>query len=136
MVRPANYNTRHKKAILDYLKSVKDEFVTATQIGTYLQKEQIVISRPTIYRQLERLVKEGAIRKVVLDGTSGSCFQYKDQAHQQDCYHLKCEICNGIFDLKCDEVHHVSQHIFENHAFQVNDSKTIFYGKCKVCQDK
>ena len=134
MQRAANYNTRHGKAILAYLAMEKDMFVTAAQIAEYLQKEQIGISRPTVYRQLEKLVNEGKVRKLLLSGASGSCFQYIDpNVCEQDCYHLKCEICNEIFDLKCDEIDHVSRHIFESHAFQVNDNKTVFYGKCKMC---
>lgn len=134
MQRPANYNTKHGKAILAYLATAKDTFVTAAQIAEHLQKEQIVISRPTVYRQLDKLVREGRIREFSFDGVSGSCFQYIDPSERGErCYHLKCEICNGIFDLHCDEIECVSRHILESHAFQVNDSKTVFYGKCKIC---
>lgn len=134
MQRPANYNTRHSKEILAYLAEKKEMMITAAQIVEHLQEEQISISRPTVYRQLEKLVSEGKIRKLSFSGISGSCFQYIDPVeHEQNHYHLKCEICNEIFDLKCNEVDHVSRHIFENHAFQVNNGKTVFYGKCKMC---
>jgi len=107
-------------------------FVTASQITDYLKERQVVISRPTVYRQLEKLAKEGKIRKYLFGGTS--CFQYADpDEYRQDLCHLKCEICDGIFDLECDEVDNFSRHILETHEFQVNDSKTVFYGKCKTC---
>jgi Fur family ferric uptake transcriptional regulator len=132
--RPANYTTKHGKAILAYLAAEKELFVTAAQIAAHLQQAQGAISRPTIYRQLERLVAEGKIRKFSFSGISGSCFQYIDPNEgDQDCCHLKCEVCNGIFDLECDEVDHVARHIFEDHAFQVNGRKTVFYGRCKAC---
>jgi Fur family ferric uptake transcriptional regulator len=109
-------------------------FVTAAQIADYLNNKQFSVSRPTVYRQLKKLEKEGKIRKYLFDGTSVSSFQYyAPDEYRQDFYHLKCEICDGIFNLKCDEVDHVSRHIYESHAFQVNDSKTVFYGKCKMC---
>jgi len=134
LYRPANYNTKHRQAILAYLASVKDTFVTAAQIREHVQKEYVGISRPTVYRQLERLVSEGKVRKFLFNGNSGSCFQYIDPVeYEQDCYHLKCEICNEVFDLKCNEVDQVSRHILKDHAFQVNDSKTVFYGTCKTC---
>jgi Fur family ferric uptake transcriptional regulator len=134
--RPAHYNTKNGKAIISYLASVKDMFVTAAQIAGHLQKEQGAVSRPTIYRQLEKLVDEGKIRKFLFGGMS-SCFQYVDpDEFECEYYHLKCEVCEGIFDLKCDEVEHVSRHIFEDHAFQVDDKKTVFYGKCKTCLRK
>ena len=134
MRRQTNYNTKHSKAILEYLETTKNLFVTAAQIADHLQEEQIAISRPTIYRQLEKLVAEGKIRKCSFHGISGFCFQYIDpEKFENAYYHLQCEICNKIFDLQCHEVNHVSRHIFEDHAFQVNDHKTVFYGRCKVC---
>ena len=134
MQRPASYNTKHGKAILAYLAMKKDMFVTAAQIAEHLWEEQTAVSRPTVYRQLEKLVSEGKVRKFLFSGTSGSCFQYIDpDEYERDCYHLKCEICNEIFDMKCGEVDGVSQHILESHAFQVNGNKTVFYGKCKTC---
>ncbi|MDR1131146.1 MAG: transcriptional repressor [Oscillospiraceae bacterium] len=134
---PANYNTKQSEAVLACLAKHKDEYITAAQIGEHFQKSGDPVSRTTIYRQLERLVQEGRARKYTFDGTQGACFRYAEQPeNEQDFYHLKCEGCGGIFHLKCDEVDHVSRHIFETHAFQVNDSKTVFYGKCNMCLPK
>ena len=135
MQRPTSYSTKQGDAVLSYLASMKNTFVTAAQIVNYLNNAHIPISRPTVYRQLEKLVNDGMIRKYLFGGSSVSSYQYVDpDGCLQDSYHLKCEVCDGIFDLKCEEVDHVSQHIFESHAFQVNDSKTVFYGKCKKCR--
>jgi len=135
MKRPRNYVTKQGEAVLAYLESVKDMFVTAAQIADHLHKEQVSISRPTVYRQLEKLVKDGKVRRYLFGDTSVSSYQYIDRdEYNSDFYHMKCEVCDKIFDLKCDEVDHVSRHIYESHAFQVNDSKTVFYGKCKTCQ--
>ena len=134
MQRPARYNTKNGKKIISYLASVKDTFVTAAQIAEHLQKEQDAVSRPTVYRQLEKLVGEGKVRKYLFSDSSVSCFRYVDPGeYWQDFPHLKCEACGEIFNLECDEISYISRHISEAHAFQVNDSKTVFYGKCKLC---
>ena len=134
MNRPANYDTKHGKAILALLAVEKDTFVTAAQIIEHLKKEHGAISRPTVYRQLDKMVKEGKVRKYMFGGTAVANFRYVDPDESgRDLYHLKCEVCDGVFNLKCDEVDHVSQHILEAHTFQVDDSKTVFYGKCKTC---
>lgn len=134
MQRPSNYNTRHGKAILDYLAETKDTFVTVAQIIEYLNKKQISISRPTVYRQLEKLESLGNIRKLLFNDTAGSCFQYVNHNTQEkDSCCLKCEVCNEIFNLECEEIDYILQHILENHSFKINDSKMIFYGKCKLC---
>lgn len=133
MKRPENYKTKHGAAILSYLMAEKDRYVTVAQIVNHLNQKKVTISRPTIYRQLEKLVREEKVRRIQLEGSSGACFQYVDLSGKQRQCHLKCEVCHGLFDLKCEEVDHVAQHIFEDHEFQVNNSKTIFYGKCKTC---
>ncbi len=135
--RPENYNTRQGEAILDYLASHKNGYVTAVQIEEYFKSNGSTVSRATIYRRLERLVKEGTVYKYTFNGATGACYQYKDKPEEKPgCCHLKCEVCGGILNLKCGEVDHISRHILENHAFQVNDSKTVFYGKCDICLQK
>ena len=137
MQRPANYTTRQGEAVLAYVASVKDTFVTAAQITNYLKKEHVEISRPTVYRQLEKLVGDGRIRKYIFSDSTVTSYKYIDpNENRQDLYQLKCETCEGVFDLKCNEIDHVSRHIYESHSFRVNDSKTVFYGKCKECQQE
>ena len=134
MHRPANYSTKQGKAVLAYLASAKDTFITVAQIEDYFNKEQVAISRPTIYRQLEKLVSGGKVSKHSLDGVSVACFRYNDPGgYGQDTCHLKCEMCNTIYDLECEEVEHISRHFSEKHAFQVNDRKIVFYGRCETC---
>jgi Fur family ferric uptake transcriptional regulator len=135
--RSVNYNTKKGEAVLACLAARKNIFVTAAQIAGHLQKQQVAISRPTIYRQLEKLVRAGRVRKYLFDGASVSSFQYVDgDEYKQDGYHLKCEVCQEMFKLNCDEAGHFSRHILEAHAFKVNDGKTIFYGKCLTCLEK
>lgn len=137
MQRPAHYNTKNGQMIISYLMSVKDTFVTASQIVGHLQQKYGGISRPTVYRQLEKLVSEGKVRKHNFDGSSVTCFQYIDTGEDEhDTCHMKCEVCDGIFNLECDEVTHITRHISEAHAFEVNSRKTVFYGKCELCRQQ
>lgn len=132
--RPANYHTKQGEAILAYLASRNKDYVTAAQVVEHFQSGNGLIGRTTVYRRLERLVQEGKVRKYIFDGALGACFRYVEQPESEsDFYHLKCDVCGGIFSLQCDEVGQVSRHIMEVHAFEVNDRKTVFYGKCQMC---
>jgi Fur family ferric uptake transcriptional regulator len=113
----------------------KESYVTAVQIAEHLQKEHVFIARPTIYRQLEKLASQGKVRKYLFGGTSVSSFRYVEPAeHESNSYRLKCEACDGIFNIDCAEVSQVSRHIFESREFKVAD--TVFYGTCKTCLQK
>jgi Fur family ferric uptake transcriptional regulator len=128
------YNTKQGEAVLEYLSAHKGNYITAAQIVEHFQSGGNMASRTTIYRQLSRLVQEGKVQKYAFEGISGACYQYVNQSRNKHCsYHLKCEGCGEITDLKCNEVDLVSQHIYETHDFRVNDQKTVFYGKCKTC---
>ena len=120
--------------MLAYLAMHNGEYVTAAQVVGHFRSNGDLVSRTTIYRQLEKLVREGIAQKYSFDGISGTCFQYngKSQSKQDTC-HLKCEGCGEIMNLECEEVEHISQHILDAHAFLVNDGKTVFYGKCSAC---
>lgn len=123
--------------MLAYLAGQNGEYVTVAQLVDYFQRNGETVGRTTIYRQLEKLVQEGRAQKYTFDGTSGARFRYaQGPQDERDLCRLKCEGCGEIIDLKCEEIDHFSQHIYEAHAFQVNDSKTVLYGKCKTCLRK
>ena len=132
--RTAEYNTRQREAVLSYLASRMDLYVTASQIVSFFALQSVSIGRTTVYRHLEKLVRSGAIRKYSFDGAVGACYKYVSESEREsERYHLKCEKCGGVFDLSCNVVSDIARHIFERHDFQVNDMKTVFYGKCKDC---
>ena len=133
-VRPEKYNTKQQEAVLAFLSEHPGAYMTAMRVVEHFQNGENMISRTTVYRQLHRLVEEGKVLKNSFEGIAGACYQYIRQPHgKHNSYHLKCESCGEITSLKCNEVEQVSQHIYETHDFQVNDSKTVFYGTCNVC---
>ena len=134
MNRPSNYNTKQNKAILDCVISLGGCDITAAQLVEYAEKQNIPIGRTTIYRNLEKLVQEGKLRKYNIDGISGACYRYVDDGEKsrRDLL-LKCEGCGKFFHLHCEELNEIHNHIFLEHTFQVNTVKTVFYGKCETC---
>ena len=134
MSRPASYNTKQREAVLSYIASLGGSHVTAAQIAAYFSGGGAHIGRTTIYRHLDKLTESGKIRKYTVDGTSGACFQYI--GNTEGCHthlHLKCEGCGELLHLRCDALDEIQRHISDEHAFQVNSVKTVFYGKCDNC---
>jgi Fur family ferric uptake transcriptional regulator len=132
--RPENYTTKQSEEILGFLVSHMDAHLTAAQIFEHFGRESVPIGRTTVYRQLERLVRNGGVRKYTFDGIPGACYQFVPKAEQRrEHYHLKCETCGNIVHLKCSEMDEALGHILQSHEFQINDAKTVFYGKCKFC---
>ena len=135
MTRPPNYATRQGEAIISYLSEMQNNYMTAAQIFGHLRNGRQNISRPTVYRQLEKLVREGWVRKFLFDGASVASYMYVGAGGDAGgFYNLKCEVCDEMIRLECAEIGIVSKHILDEHSFMVNGGKTVFYGKCKSCQ--
>lgn len=137
MKRDSGYKTKQKEKILDYLIRNKEKHTNVQEIITFLTAEGNPIGTATIYRQLDKLVDCGMVRRYNFDGKTGACYQYienKEECHEH--FHLKCTICGKLIHLNCDRLSNINRHIFEKHGFQVDPSQTVFYGKCSECLSK
>ena len=135
----APYKTKQMAELLTFLESVQGKHVTVNEICDYFKEKGISVGTTTVYRHLEKMVKEGVVAKYVVDGTSSACFEYIGDLHndaETSCYHCKCEVCGKIIHLQCDEVEHLREHICEHHNFIIDSKRTVFYGVCSQCKNK
>ena len=133
------YRTKQMTELLTFLESVQGRHVTVNEICDALAQMGIAIGTTTVYRHLERMVEDGTVAKYVVDGTSSACFEYMGghtQKDQEPCYHCKCEKCGKLIHLHCEEVEKLRRHMMEDHGFEVNPLRTVFYGICEECRKK
>jgi Fur family ferric uptake transcriptional regulator len=133
MDRAKTYRTRQQKAILESMKQCKQHYVTVHQIAQQLEIRGESVGLTTIYRQLERLEKEGIVQKIILDGNSGACYQMVKNTHDEGQFLLKCEDCGNIIPMGCSHLGELYDHVRAEHQFQVNPYRTMFYGMCEQC---
>ncbi|MBQ4095638.1 MAG: transcriptional repressor [Oscillospiraceae bacterium] len=130
----AQYKTKQRAQVVECLKENKDKHMTVEMLIKYLSNAGVSVGRATIYRTLDMLCKEGIIRRYELTVDNSACYQYIDE--HADCsehFHLKCEKCGELIHLDCDHITELSKHIEKDHAFKVNNSKTVLYGLCAKC---
>lgn len=136
MIKKVQYKTRQMAELLAFLKSVQGSHVTVSDICDHFQNEGIAVGTTTVYRNLEKMVSEGLVAKYVVDGVSSACFEYigeKENCVFPVCYHCKCERCGKLIHLQCNEVESLRQHLMEQHGFEMNALRTVFYGICEEC---
>lgn len=134
MKRNSGYNTKQKELLLDFLIQNKDKHTNVQEISTFFSNNDAPVGITTIYRQLDKLVEQGLVRKYVLDGKTSACYQYiesTDSCHEH--FHLKCFDCGQLFHINCNHLATIYEHIFDDHGFTLDLSKTVFYGKCAQC---
>lgn len=128
------YNTRQKEILIRFLRENSSEHITVQKICNFMSNAGTPMGTATIYRQLDRLVEQGIVKKYLLDGRSGACYQYMENTEKcYEHYHLKCVSCGKLIHLDCEFLHNINNHIFEHHGFVVDNSKTVFYGRCSEC---
>ena len=133
----APYKTKQMTEILTFLKSVQGRHVTVNEICDFFREKGISVGTTTIYRHLEKMVKEGLAAKYVVDGSSSACFEYlgaEEHCHKISCFHCKCEKCGKLIHIQCDEIECLSRHMTEHHDFQLDPKRTVFYGICNECR--
>ena len=131
------YNTKQRDELLSYLQSVAGEHITVNDICNHFLENGSKVGTTTIYRHLEKMVDEGIVKKYTLDSSSAACFEYIDQyceCKENDCTHLKCTKCGRLIHLHCDDLKATQKHIFEEHSFKIDLTRTVLYGLCEDCQ--
>jgi len=139
MGEKAEYKTKQRGELLEYLETVKGAHITVNDVCTFFKRQGKTIGTTTIYRQLEKLVDGGAVVKYTVDANSPACFEYVgENSHVPDgsCFHCKCELCGKLVHMHCDELPQVQEHMKEHHGFTIDPLRTVFYGVCDDCSKK
>ena len=106
-------------------------------ICKYLAEAGMAVGMTTVYRQLDKMVEEGIVKKYILDSSSAACFEYVDnhsECEAKGCTHLKCTGCGKLIHLHCDDLIATERHILEEHGFKTDMTRTVIYGLCDECQ--
>ncbi len=128
------YKTKQRELIVNYLKSTYDEHITVSKICQHFKNSGKHIGIATIYRQLEKLIEEGIVRKYYIDNITSACFQLiTDHGNCHSHVHFKCEVCGTLFCIECNELEILKNHFSKEHNMVIDSVKTIFYGKCPSC---
>lgn len=129
-----NYNTKQKEIILDLLQRNQSIHMTVEQMLSTLREEQTPVGKTTLYRYLDSLIELGEVQKYNIDNTT-SCYQYIGDHHPHDTYHLMCNSCGKITHIENPNITKINTKIEKQCDFKIDQSKTVFYGICKECQE-
>ena len=103
----SKYKTKQREILLSYFETAPGVHITAGDVCEYFRSRGAPIGQATVYRQLESLVDEGIL--------------------------CKCEKCGKLIHLHSDEMEDIRSHLLENHRFQLDPMRTVFYGLCAQC---
>jgi Fur family transcriptional regulator, ferric uptake regulator len=98
-----------------------------SDIKTCLISNKLKPNKTTIYRILEKLEKEGLIKKVILSDQK-QYWELTQTNHAHQHFHLICQKCENI---ECQELD--SELAFKLNNFKVLKTELNLYGFCQNC---
>lgn len=130
----ATYMTKQQHAVLACIATHAEQCVSASELAEILHAQGQRVGVATIYRQLERLERQGHVHKVVTE--EGAYYQYcRVPKSEQACFLLRCEKCGRIEHADCEKLAPLYRHLEQEHQFAVDPRRTMFYGLCKACRE-
>ncbi len=113
--------------MLDWLQATQSH-PTAGQIREALSGDGPAISLATVYRNLEVLLAEGAVREVACEGGPAR-YDANLDPHQ----HFTCEACGRIADLDMPTPRGLLGRLEGQHGLRATRVSITFYGLCEHC---
>ena len=123
-------HTIQRQAVWDEIKS-NDDHRDAEQIYSALRKNNLNVSRATVYRTIDVLYKNNLIRKIEL-GDSPSKYENKVNSDHHD--HIICVQVGRIDEFVDDKIESQQDKIIDKLGFKMIRHIHQLFVLCKDCQ--
>ncbi|MFH0944123.1 MAG: Fur family transcriptional regulator [Planctomycetota bacterium] len=121
--------TPQRRIILDRVLDL-DNHPTADTVCDFISRQHPTISRTTVYRTLETLVRLGVITKAC---HPGSVVRYDGRIEVH--HHLICMRCEEVIDISDEFLDAVRLPDTSKLGFEVTDHRVQLRGHCRRCRD-
>lgn len=126
----SNYS-KQREAILEIIKNTKTH-PTAEEIYNMVTKIDAKISKSTVYRNINILVEENVIEKVVMP-VGPDRFDYIHEQH----HHAVCTICGKVYDFVYNfNTDEIAEAIRKQSGIETNANIITINGICNNCKSK
>lgn len=122
-------NTIQKKLVFNAVNQLKNH-ATAEEVFRLIQKDNLSVSRATVYRNLNLLATEGAIRKIEMPGVAD-----RYDHNLTDHAHSRCVRCGRLFDVALDTSPELTAHVRDAHGAVLLGCDILFKGICRECHE-
>jgi Fe2+ or Zn2+ uptake regulation protein len=122
--------TPQRRAILRAVLDA-DDHPTAERVQATLARRRVRVSRATVFRTLESLVRLGLISKACHPGSSVRYDRRIDRHH-----HLVCMSCDRVIDIQDARLDVLPVPDTRRLGFVVADFKVQLRGTCRECREQ
>jgi Fur family transcriptional regulator, ferric uptake regulator len=127
---PFQRNTRQRQVILEELCKL-DSHPTASHLYDIVRRRLPNISLGTVYRNLDRLTRQGTIQKLEVSGTES---RFDGNPHGHD--HLRCICCGRVDDVVGAPLDLSGGGSHDFRGYEVLGHRLELLGKCPRCRQR
>lgn len=131
---PGVYQTKQRELILNYLATHQEHSFSAKEIYSACKRKGCPVGLATVYRQIDGLVQEGRVKKVLAEDNRGVRFQYLKDLERPGVFYCKCDRCGKITHADCKLLDQIAIHLDQEHGFCVDTGRSVLYGRCNACK--
>ena len=122
--------TRQREAVWNEIIN-NDDHREADEIYMAIKQKGVSVSRATVYRTIDVLLKNNLVRKLDL-GVGPSKFEHKINARHHD--HIICIQCGRIEEFMVDKIENLQDEVAEEDGFKLVRHIHQLFGLCENCQ--
>ena len=122
--------TQQRQTVWDELCSTSDHR-DAEDIYVTLVRNGLSVSRATVYRTIEVLVKKGLARKLDIGDGRSRYEMRQDNSHHD---HMICVNCGRIEEFVDLRIEELQKDVAVRNSFILKTHKLQLYGLCRDCQ--
>ena len=128
----AEYMTKQRKLLMDYLISHTDETLPTSRIAEALSDEGI--SPSAIYRNLSALEKKGKLFRSMTPGSQELSYRYIGAEKCLGIVHLSCLHCGKTAHMEQEDADLLARRLKRKEGFALDREDTVLYGICAECR--
>ncbi len=129
------YKTGQRKLLLDFFTAHGGEAFSVDGILAALPAEARV-SRSAVYRNVDRMAREGLLRKTLAADGSRTLYQAVDCGEKCERIHLQCEKCGRVFHMEDAEAEARLRDALGRSGFKLDEHASLLSGTCRACGEE
>ncbi len=131
--KTSHYKTTQKETFLSFFKEQANSCFSSKQVVLSMENQ---MGPATVYRYLSRFTKEGILTRFIGDADGRVYYKLSESSESPQHVHLQCVSCSKLIHTDCSYFIELEDHIKESHSFNMDLTKTVFFGLCEDCNSK
>lgn len=129
------YHTEQKTMLLRFLSDHRERAYTVEEAVCELRAlcGASAPGKSTVYRLMQRLVEEGAVKRFVAGNSRRFVYQLMGGETCHAHLHMKCSACGRLFHLEEHVSHELARRVATANGFSISESDTVLFGECADC---